>query len=170
MINEEYKTNTKEQKKNLKKYRKSLIKIAIAGVIVVLGLTIPAGPVMDFLVKIIADVEWASFLSILAKVSLVMGGAVSFVVNAIKAHHAHKKLDELEEEKKELIEYLAKENEDNKEKNKTLEEKLEKAKKKYKELQNEKEDTLDNSNIATLNNIIEEKYKYKDEEKKKTKR
>ena len=161
--------NKNEKKKELKKYQKYLKKIVIGIVLATVGIFIAGGPISDFLVKLpFLDDEWAVFLSIVLKVGLFSFGNAKAIINAIKARKCSKKIDNLEDEEQELIEYLEQELEKTKKQNKELAKDKEKTetKKKTSGLKKEK----DNSSIANLNNKIEEEYEYLDEPKHKVKR
>lgn len=151
-MNKEYLSNNKKQKKSLKKYRNALIKVVIGSIIAVLGLTIPANIITSFLGKAIIDAEVSNLIAVLTKISMMAGGVVSTVVNAIKAHSAMKEYGNLEDEEEEIVNYLEKENDDNKEKSLSLEKELSKEKDKNKQLN---KSMSDNEKSFTNDKIIE---------------
>ena len=156
-MNKEYLSNNKKQKKSLKKYRKSLIKVVIGSIIAVLGLTIPANIITGFLGKAIIDAELSNLIAILTKTLMMAGGVASTVVNTIKAHSAMNEYHDLEDEEEEIVNYLEKEKDDSKEKSLSLEKELIKEKDKNKDIKKAQE--LNNDKLPVLNNDIQETYK-----------
>lgn len=151
-MNREYLRNNKKQKKSLKKYRNALIKVVIGSIIAVLGLTIPAHIITSFLGNLVIDAEVSNLIAVLTKTVMMAGGVSATVINTIKAHLAMKEYANLEDEEEEIVNYLEKENDDNKEKTLSLEKELAKEKDKNKEI--DKENEL-KKNIVLSNEIKE---------------
>ena len=161
-MNKEYTVNSKKQKKALKKYRKALIKIVIASLICVLGLTLPGHILADLIVKnVFIDSETSLLITVLTKTIMMVGGLAGTIVNTIKAHHAMKEYEGLEDEEEEIVQYLEKENEDTKEKTISLEKELTKVKEKSKEPKNNSLEIKSNESVLENQEDVKDNIKVK---------
>lgn len=111
-MSKEYDKKSNKIKEALNKYRESLIKVAIGGIIAVFGLTIPASVFISLLDKIVVlDGETTVLIAVLSKVLLMAGGVIGGVYNNIKASLTKNEINKLEDEQQELV--LELENEKN---------------------------------------------------------
>ena len=147
-MNREYLTNSKKQKKSLKKYRNALIKVVIGSIVAVLGLTIPAHIITNFLENLVIDAEVSNLIAVLTKTLMMAGGVSATVINTVKARLAMQEYGNLSDEEEEIVNYLEKEKDDNKEKVVSLEKELTKVQEKMKE-------SKDNSVEIKLNERVE---------------
>ena len=161
-MEKEYEENKKKQKKALKKYRKAILKIIGSLIVIPLGFAFSGGLIFDLITKFILNEELAVFLSILPKILMIGGGALVAGINVIKAKLSKNEMKHLEDEEEEIVQYIEKEKNDKEDKVQALEEELKKVKENEKE--NEKKIENDNSKIATINNTIQEKYEYDEDE------
>ena len=138
-MEKEYEVNSRKQKKAWKKYQKSFIRLAIFVGLAVFGFMIPGGTIVYLIAKLgFLTGETLTFVAILCKSSLMLGGGAIALMNGFKAHVVGKELRHLEEEEIEIIEYLEKVNNSLEEKNRNLTNELKEEKEKNEALTKKK--------------------------------
>lgn len=138
-MEKEYEVNSRKQKKAWKKYRKAFIRLAIFVGLAVFGLMIPGATIVDLIAKLgFLTGETLTFVAILCKSSLMLGGGAIALMNGLKAHFVGKEIRQLEDEEIEIIEYLEKINNSLEAKNRNLTNELKEEKEKNEELTKKK--------------------------------
>ena len=155
-MRDEYIQNSQKQNNKIKKYGKSLIKVAIGLTVASLGLTIPGAPIVDFISKLsIFNSETSVLIGILTKSLMMAGGVAGAIVNGIKARKAKIAIKNLKDEEKEIFESIENENSNIKTRNNYLEKELAKVNQKELKTLNEKTSLLDND--LSKENVFEDK-------------
>lgn len=147
-MNKDYQKNEKLERKAWHKYRKALIKIAIAVGVSFLGIIIPAGPIAEFLVSFIPS-DLAVLISIMSKVALSSFGVLLGIKNIISANLAKRKMNDLEDYEEGMVENLEQEIKKGEDKSQSLQERLTRVQEDNKNLEkkladiNKREESLD---------------------------
>ncbi len=155
MNNLEYNKNQKEQKKSFKKYRKYMGKILLWGGIALASAFIaPYGLMLGALKPLIGE-SLAMNATFFTQWGIAAFGALRAGINAAKAHHERKKIDDAQDEQEDIVDSMINENDNLKRKVENLE------KQKVKEEDKSYEKT--NNNLVKSNQGID----YDEEEEKK---
>jgi len=157
-MKEEIRNNTKKQKKNLKKISNSVRKIIISAIIFTTGIFIPGSIIADT-ANLILSSDWSIFLAVMIKSALMVGGVMGTIIGIIDESKASNEIENAISENDELMSAMSDELEKTNEKNKSLQEELANAMNKDKNIEK----------IAQINNQIQQKYEYQEEEKHKIK-
>ena len=155
-MNKEYKRNQRVQRKSFKKYRKYIGKIFLWGAIAVASAFLIPYEAMFAAIKGLLGESIAINATFFTQWGIVAGSLLGSVVNAIKANHERRKIDNAQDEEENIIDGMVNEYDKLKSKVDSLE------KTKTYNLEENKAKTFDDKEkeINVIENVEEKEKKY----------